>query len=366
MREVVEGKDNGRHVARPEREQRSAPSLPPMLQLQAAAGNRAVVAMLDTAAVPRPSGHSSVQRVRPIISAPPDAGTSSHPQLTKGGTNDADAVKELQQKLNTGLEGGEALVVDGVFGDKTETRLKAFQKANGLGESGVADKATWAILDTKGKSSVGRVERDYTESLTSGDYGMTAKYSWSISDTQVLVKVGIKFLNDATDPVSDFDSKVAELKLRITSTWNKFKAKKKDAADARDIVFQVVDSGGNDVTLVSADGASDAGTWYWPQMQLYKNAPAHEFGHMIGLEDEYLRTEADHRRLHPGGSEESVLAAKGAEYGDDQYTDTTSMMGTGAIALHPDANNDPEPRHVREFAKLVQDYLGGEWDVVKK
>ncbi len=36
--------------------------------------------------------------------------------------------------------------IDGVFGTRTETALKAFQKASGLPETGVADALTWLVL----------------------------------------------------------------------------------------------------------------------------------------------------------------------------------------------------------------------------
>lgn len=55
----------------------------------------------------------------------------------KNGSRGED-VKKLQEKLGTGA--------DGVFGAGTEAKLKAWQKANGLPETGIADKTTWEKL----------------------------------------------------------------------------------------------------------------------------------------------------------------------------------------------------------------------------
>jgi hypothetical protein len=41
------------------------------------------------------------------------------------------------------------------------------------------------------------------------------------------------------------------------------------------------------------------------------------------------------------------------------FSDQTSLMGMGAVS-NVDCN--PEPRHVREFVKYVQDFYGGVWE----
>jgi hypothetical protein len=38
----------------------------------------------------------------------------------------------------------------------------------------------------------------------------------------------------------------------------------------------------------------------------------------------------------------------------------------GAINEHPDTANNPEPRHVREFVKYVQQAEGGTWEAQPK
>jgi len=67
----------------------------------------------------------------------------ARPTLSRG-TSDKAAAKELQALLN---KNGERLTVDGDFGGGTETAVKGFQLSYGLGQTGVADAAVWAILD---------------------------------------------------------------------------------------------------------------------------------------------------------------------------------------------------------------------------
>ncbi len=53
-------------------------------------------------------------------------------------------VKTLQSKLNS--IGSYGLVVDGIFGNKTELAVKDFQKANELSVDGIAGPKTWSKL----------------------------------------------------------------------------------------------------------------------------------------------------------------------------------------------------------------------------
>ena len=54
-----------------------------------------------------------------------------------------DAVRKLQETLNAR---GYGLDVDGVFGSKTRSAVKAYQKANGLSVDGIAGDQTWGSL----------------------------------------------------------------------------------------------------------------------------------------------------------------------------------------------------------------------------
>jgi peptidoglycan hydrolase-like protein with peptidoglycan-binding domain len=333
--------------------------------LQRTAGNRAVSRLVEARSRPGRAAVPRVQRVGGIITPAPNAGTSAHPTLTKGATNNPEAVSEAQQKLATSPGGPATLVANGVFNDDTEAAVKAFRKKNGLSESGVVDKDTWERLDAQGKSSVGRVERKWNETLNGINYGMTSKYSYKIDDKKIIVSVGINFVADSAHPPKDLAAVVAKWKTRILGRWNLFKAVKDGGGGSRDIEFNIVATGGNTVTVIDANVGSDAGHWSVPDNE-HDNGPAHEFGHMIGLADEYKQTLAEYQRLHPGATADQVKKAKGAYYGGDQYTDETSMMGMGALKDHSDKAADPEPRHVREFVGFVEKFLGGTWEAAKK
>jgi peptidoglycan hydrolase-like protein with peptidoglycan-binding domain len=344
------------------------------MALQRAAGNRAVAQLVSASASYAAPAPAMVQRVGPIVTPSPKAGTSAHPTLTKGVANNQEAVKEAQEKLATSPGGPTTLTASGTFDDGTESAVKAFQKKNGLAESGVVDSPTWDLLDAQGKSSVGRVEREWQQTLQGKVYGMTSKYSYEIDATRILVSVGISFVPDAKHPPADLDAVVNKWKTRILGRWNLFKAVRKQSwqdklnpfkkADFRNIEFQIVPTGGNTVNVIDADVGSNAGNWSVPDNE-NDNGPAHEFGHMIGLADEYKQSLAEYQRLHPDASKSDIKKAKGAYYGGDQYTDTKSMMGMGALKDHADKAANPEPRHVREFVSYVEKFLGGDWEATK-
>lgn len=355
----------------PRRGSASSPQDSYLLALQASAGNRGVIALLARSTVVGAApATDAVQRVGTIISAPPLAGTSVHVTLRKSPDNDTVAVKELQQKLSTSL-GGMAWTLswDGIFGNRTESYVKDFQKKFKLAETGVVDAATWDLLDAQGKSSVGRVDRGWEQTLIEGGsnvtYGMTSKYSYNIDSKKIVISVGINFVADVDHPPADLSKVVKKWTDRILGRWNLYKAQRSDGKDSRDIVFQIVPTGGNTVTVTNENVGSDAGTWSVPDNE-NDNGPAHEFGHMIGLQDEYKRTMADYKSLHPGMEQTEVDKAKGESYGGDQYSNKTSMMGMGALSAHDDKGADPEPRHVREFVGYVEKYLGGTWETKAK
>lgn len=336
-----------------------------ILQLQRSLGNSAVSRLLDTPPAARPRGVRGVQRVGSIITAPTKARESAHPTLSKGAANNAEAVSEAQQKLATSPGGPTDLAASGVFDEATEKAVKAFQNKNKLPEAGTVDKATWDLLDAQGKSSVGRIERPWEQILMGTTYGMTSKYSYKIDAKQIVVSVGINFVADGKHPPKDLSAVVDKWKKRILGRWNLFKAVKDDGKDSREISFEILPSGGNTVVVIDADVGSDAGHWSVPDNE-HDNGPAHEFGHMIGLADEYKQSLSEYQRLHPEATKKEVEKGKGGFYGGDQYTDVESMMGMGALKDHADKSADPEPRHIREFAGFVEKYLGGKWDAVKR
>lgn len=67
----------------------------------------------------------------------------AEPTLRKGSHDPA--VRDLQEALKTlGYDPG---TIDGVFGDRTESAVKAFQRARGLADDGVVGPITWRNID---------------------------------------------------------------------------------------------------------------------------------------------------------------------------------------------------------------------------
>jgi hypothetical protein len=81
---------------------------------------------------PRPPGP-------PRPPSPPAPG--ARPTLRRGSRGPA--VRELQQRLNAR---GARLVVDGIFGPRTQAAVRTFQRTNGLQVDGVVGPRTWARL----------------------------------------------------------------------------------------------------------------------------------------------------------------------------------------------------------------------------
>jgi peptidoglycan hydrolase-like protein with peptidoglycan-binding domain len=220
------------------------------------------------------------------------AGTSLHPVVGAGGLLDGPAVQELQQKLNT-AGAAPALVVDGRFGPLTTAAVRAFQSGQvpALPATGVADAATWTALDAVAPTStVGFVSRQWNEEVGGHQYGLTSLYSWEILPTKVQVTVEVNFTG-LPAPAAWFS--------HVTSAWNKYKAVRDSPADSRDIDFRMVRGGGGDamtVNVVGGTGRANAGTWFAADPNASATVP-HEFGHLIGLADEYQQHPGDYQTV---------------------------------------------------------------------
>ncbi|MCU7729175.1 peptidoglycan-binding protein [Actinoplanes sp. KI2] len=216
------------------------------------------------------------------------AGTSLHPVTGVGGLTQGPAVQELQQKLN---KAGAAppLVVDGVFGPKTTAALQAFQTGK-VPVTGTADKATWDALDAVAPgSTVGAVERQWTEVVGGATYGMTgasaSRYSWEIQAKRMLVTVKVNFTG-LPAPAAWFS--------HVQTAWNQYMGVEPASGKQMPVDFRMVRGAGGDastVNVVAGTGRANAGTWYAADPNASSTVP-HEFGHLIGLQDEY--------QLHPG------------------------------------------------------------------
>lgn len=405
-----------------------------MQRMQQTQGNRALQRFLHGSGIP---GFKAVQRegeaaVAPpegsVASAdgnpvaPPDAGTTTHPTVKTG--SKGPAVEELQQKLNA--DGATpALVADGIFGPKTRAAAVAFQSKHGLDADGIVGPITWGKLDELGHASdVGRVEKDWSELVGGQTYGMTSRYTWRITGTEIKVTVKLKFTGEKRDDL------VTQWMGYIQSMWNRFDATN-DAGEKIAIVFdpQSVKGGeDNAVEIMAGNGRSNAAQWFADDPDS-NNTAAHEFGHMIGLEDEYQRAHGDYKRLVGKDPEdgETTNATPAATIATEMHTalqepdePTRVTNATGVVTTHdlkqgkfaqevatayqaafgveivkdivdhiPDEDEwdivDPfthssqslmgmggnhahplEPRHVREFVGYVGASKGGKWKAVER
>jgi peptidoglycan hydrolase-like protein with peptidoglycan-binding domain len=254
----------------------------------------------------------------------PAAGT--HKQLQAGAKGVA--VKELQQRLNnSGKATGKKLKVDGDFGPLTDAALKQFQASVPVTANGIADAATWAKLETAGAASQGHVEFDWREEVEGvKNVGLRAAYDWKLSKTALAITVGITFKKKH----KNVDARITQWLSDIKQIWSTFKAvnhsdpKKKsmnlDFEAKRGGSDHTVDVFQFDPSLAKnkrAESRSNSGTWY--TIDPRRSMAPHEFGHLIGLADEYNRTEEHY--LDVTGEEPAVGDPKGAA------ADATKLAG---------------------------------------
>lgn len=268
----------------------------------------------------------------------PRAGTSVHPTVGAGNTTSGPAVEELQHKLN--IAGATPPVpVTGTFDAATSKALIEFQKANGIDPAnGLADAATWAKIDERGSgSTVGRVERTWNENVGGNpNIGMTSRYTWRLtpedSPTTMEVTAKIKF---TSNPMK------ASWPGHVASAWNKFSAVNLGTLDVIAINFKLesVASGEDNVVDVKpGNGRANAGEWYLADPD-EANTIAHEYGHLVGLQDEYQLTAADYERttgrVAPVGQTE---ASDGASASTVASKFVKALAGKGPTAT-PDADS---------------------------
>jgi hypothetical protein len=240
-----------------------------------------------------------------------------------------------------------AMSVDGIFGIKTRSAVKAFQKAHGLKEDAVVEDDTWAELDKMGAVSKGVREFETTQICEGMLTGGQAHYDWEVTkDNRLVITVKINFTGEKKHP------KVAAWLQDITDVWNGFKAVEDGGIREYDIEFKpVVSSKGHHKVKVgkptksNPNPRSDSGNWYVNDGR--KGLAPHEFGHLVGLDDEYNRPEEQY--VETTGQEPTVgkLAA-------------TSGKNSTAVANLIDAaftaNAGKPGREVsKAIAKIVKD-----------
>jgi peptidoglycan hydrolase-like protein with peptidoglycan-binding domain len=225
----------------------------------------------------------------------PAAGT--HAQLQAG--SKGIAVRELQQRLNGSGAAKPPLRVDGSFGPLTDGALKAFQTGAKLTANGIADPGTWAKLETAGAATQGHVEFDWREEVEGvKNVGLRAAFDWKQTKTALNITVGINFQKKQTG----VDGRISQWLSDIKEIWSTFKAVNQSDPKKKsmNLNFEAKRGGKDhtvdvfrfDPTLAKKDrplSRSDSGTWY--TIDPRRSMAPHEFGHLIGLADEYNRTE---------------------------------------------------------------------------
>jgi peptidoglycan hydrolase-like protein with peptidoglycan-binding domain len=225
------------------------------------------------------------------------AGTSLHPTVgTPGGVTSGPAVREAQQKLNiwnlSQPTPSPRLPEDGNWSPTATAVLNLFQASHHL-STGALDAAGWTALDADApEASSGYEERQWTEVVGGATYSMTgssaSKYSWSLDSGTMNVTCKVNFTgNPPSGAWSGF----------VNSAWNLFDARNKASNERVPIDFHLVAGTGpdaHDVAVQTGTGRANAGTWYLGDTNAANTVP-HEFGHLIGLSDEYQLHAGDYR-----------------------------------------------------------------------
>ena len=224
------------------------------------------------------------------------AGTSLHPPVGPGGLMSGPAVEEFQQKLNiVRLAAGlDPITEDGAFGTAVADATTAYQSAEGIPETGVGDLLTWEHLDVDAPvTTVGAVDRQWLQQQGGLETGLTgdsaSRYSWRIAGNQILCTAKVDFRNNPPSP--DWFG-------FVTAAWNIYKAVS-DTGDEVNIDFVMVQGTGGDANVVDVDpgsGRANAGQWFLTDASAASTIP-HEYGHLIGLRDEYQVHPGDYREI---------------------------------------------------------------------
>lgn len=265
-------------------------------------------------------------------------GTSLHRVVGPGGLTRGPAVEEFQQKLNIvrAGAGAEPIAEDGIWGERTAAATRDYQSSKGLDPSGVGTLPTWEHLDVDAPATtVGYVDRQWTQHQGGEETGMggedASKYSWRVSGNRMLVTVKVDFRSNP--PRSDWFG-------HVRSAWNRFRlvrsagvAGEESVLDSVDLDFEMIRGTGGDACVVDVKtgrGRANAGEWFLEDRAASETIP-HEYGHLIGLRDEYQVHPGDYRTIT--GREPPVGQAEGPE---DVTPETVALELQQAIADRDD------------------------------
>lgn len=285
---------------------------------------RATLTALDTAV---PQGGIDREGNEEAVEAPGGAhplghtlpGTGTHPLVGPGGLLTGDAVLEAQKKLNiwtaTLANPAPALDEDSRWGPATAAMTASFQTAHHLATGAIGPR-TWAALDQAAPNATsGYEERQWGETVGGHHYEMsdannaTSKYSWSLdpvpggTGSVMNVTCRVNYVGAAPNPAwPNF----------VTAVWNRFAAKNDATHESINIDFHLVSAGAGPeshvINVHTNNDRANAGDWYLGDTHQAETIP-HEFGHLIGLSDEYQLHAGDYREVT--GHEPTVGDADG-------------------------------------------------------
>jgi hypothetical protein len=153
-----------------------------------------------------------------------------------------------------------------------------------------------------------------TQTVTAGEnvgqwnYSVRGKFSYRITNSAIEIRVGHNFVPDAgvTVPTDTWFG-------YVRSTWNHYSAvKSTDPLQKRAIEFiPYAGADGHRIAVHAGSARANAAEYYAADSRAPNTIP-HEFGHNIGLEDEYERNHADYARVTgeatPGGTGDETAA----------------------------------------------------------
>ena len=219
-------------------------------------------------------------------------GGTIHPTVRR--TSTGPAVEELQQKLNTipSDQVPTMLEVDGKFGPITKQAVLEFQRSRTppLVADGVVGPLTWSALDAvAGPVTVGRESFDWEQRAEGTITGGPSRFTWRLLDDKLQVTVNLRFTGSPSHP------RVAQWRTDITSVWNTFRFENPDdPGHPLDLEFVVGTGTPADASVAvvvtpagTTPGRSDSANWHTGDTD--PGLAPHEFGHLIGLQDEYNR-----------------------------------------------------------------------------
>lgn len=205
-------------------------------------------------------------------------------------------------------------------------------------------------LDLVGIKDAGTFENSIRQDMTEGYVTAgTGKFEWMLEPEQLRVEVPVHFKPDdgVSVPLADWNAKVHD-------KWDQFAAVEPGGQKIPINIAMRSDAGGDHEVAVHRNtdpkpenwwkDRADAGNWY---LKMKDSTVPHEFGHLVGLPDEYQRTAKDFKEIvgtPPGG--------RGNESG--RTSDEIAADIHGALYLDDEAQRAPSATAILDQAGLVK------------